>query len=149
MPRGRKAGPAYGPNLREVSGSVFAPTENHCPTLPRDLSALEKKAVKLVYDQNPQLEHVHLPLTIRLVKYRRLAANLVRTLETEGPVVALTNGNLAKHPAISALAALEGRIQSLERALAITVQTRNEQVPKSERVTPEETKPTAKLLKLA
>ena len=149
MPRGRKAGPAYGPNIRSVSSSVFAPTANHVPPLPRNLTAPERKAAKVVYNQNPHLEHVHLPLVIRLVKYRELVATLTKQVETEGAVVTMSNGNPTKHPAVSALAAIEGRVQSLERALAITVQMRNEQVPKADRVKPEESKPAVKMLKLA
>jgi hypothetical protein len=73
-----------------------------------------------------------MPIAVRLVKGREMLAELQDRIDRDG--VYLGDGpDMVVHPGVRAIAQLESKVASMERALALSVPSRNAALPKQDR----------------
>lgn len=118
------------PSANHVQGSAF---DGAAPLrIPLGLPASIRKRVKKILEDNPYLEQAHMAAVVRLAKLEESHRDLQDEVDRDGVTVQNRFGESVANPALQAMLKVQNALVTQERALAIAVPTRKEQISKSE-----------------
>lgn len=115
----------------KVTGSVF---DSKAPLrLPKGTPRDQARKARAVFAENPYLEQAQVPAVIRLVILREKFDDAQKQIDAEGFTIVNRFDEEKPNPMLDVLTRLQSALVTQERALAIAVPTRNEQIGKKDR----------------